>query len=98
MKKLIKILIGLIILISFAFGQAYIQIDDNHWERVITLEDMLRYTEECYNDSTWITISAYNTLEENLGHYNIIRQDDQYIIMSIKPTFEGFSKWIESKQ
>lgn len=93
----------ILLVISFAFGQnieeALFYIDDRGISsRVITIDDILNYAEECYNDTIedYIDMGGYTmTVECDESGENCVgtREYDIYYTYR-KPTFEGFIEWI----
>jgi len=115
-----KNLIGLILLISFTFGQEYrtdyvvpTHINPELYEvnyfneliarsfprnKIVTFGNIWEYTEECYNDSTWVTVDLLFQLDDLLNIYEVYKKEVDVYYLRKKPTFKGFSKWIESRQ
>ena len=90
----------LILLVSFAFGQVDLPISvkdikvrplnttvEYEYETAITVEYLMQYAEECYNDSTYVT-------SEKVLYIKGKFVTTQYWAHK-EPTLKGFIRWVK---
>lgn len=107
MKKLITIiLLGIAIT---GMGQTIPKqiLDTDVYSECITIDDILQYGKECWNDSTEVlfgyfkdyrTDVEFKTIydpDPDIFHTNLIRTEKGFTHR--EPTFKGFLKWIKDK-
>lgn len=90
----------IVLLLAFSFcgrAQETIRINDFDNEWAITFQDIMKYKQECYNDSVTRCFDRYGIVyyneNEEIDWPNC--QDRRWTHRTC--TFEGFIKWLEHK-
>ena len=101
MKRLLLLvlLLSAVLLVGMNVGKysELSEIPSNEIAILYLLELYEEYEQECYADSTWMTIEAYDIMEQYMQHYEITGQDESVYYLRINPTFKGYIEFIKNK-